>query len=89
MTSELSKKMKSDISALEQKIEELRGLSPQKQDSLTLQAQYDHIRSDYDSFKDETSHTLKNMVADMSKLHRNMAKAESIAKENKASIEGL
>ena len=32
---------------------------------------------------------LKNTVADVSKLHRNMAQADSLAKDNKASLEIL
>ena len=55
----------------------------------TLQTQFDQLRSDHNVFKEETDHTLGNVVPDVSKLHRNMAKLDSLAKENKSDIETL
>ena len=55
----------------------------------TLQALYDQIRSDYYTFKEEAEHKLKNTVSDVSKIHKNMAKFDSISKENKLSIDTL
>ena len=54
-----------------------------------LQAQYDHVRSDFNSFKEETNHLLKNTVIDVGKLHRNMAQVDTLSKDNKASLEIL
>ena len=55
----------------------------------TLTVQYDQIRSDFNAFKEETDHTLKNLVADVAKLHRSMAKTNSMSKDNGKAIETL
>ena len=55
----------------------------------TLQTQFDQLRSEYNVFKEETDHTLGNVVRDVGKLHRNIAKLEAANKENKSEIETL
>lgn len=55
----------------------------------TLEVQYDQIRSDYNAFREETEHTMKNLVKDVGKLHRTMAKVDSKSKDSIKSIETL